>query len=91
MRLVVLDAEGQPINRVVVPEGWPNVRNAWQPPEGCTTIPDTEQSVVPVLSAEQNADLEKVAIRELLTFMATHPDAPKSVKDFAESLSKNRE
>ena len=35
---VAIIKDGKVLNSVLVPEGWPDIENAWQPPEGTTVV-----------------------------------------------------
>lgn len=44
MRAAVI-SNGKVINTIVLPDGWPNVPNAWPVPEGCEVVISNEAAI----------------------------------------------
>lgn len=84
MILLIL-RDGKLENRVVVPDGWPNVPDPWKPPAGCTAEPAGDKEYPPVDPEVREKSLEEwkaFALAETFKYISLQPDAPQAVKDF---------
>ena len=94
MLLLVLK-NGEVVNTVLVPEGWPYIEDAWQPPEGCTAEPDIGQDyprISRTLSEERQLEaLQVKALEDMMLYLSTQGDTPQSVKDLAANILSRRQ
>lgn len=83
---LVINKDGQLVNRVVMESTWTGAPGEWQPPEGCRVEEDHGQKYPVYIPPMDLAVLEAKAITALLQYVALMPDAPEEVKAFARAV-----